>query len=118
MAVAGETTLSIGHAIKGNSNRYASICHAIDTSSGSRVLRAGTMPISSSEYARRPLLPRPISMSVTRSPRPSADLLARSLLPAAIVRRLDRHLHVVRMTFRQAGGRDLDEPGFLQIADG
>jgi hypothetical protein len=29
------------------------------------VRRAGTMPISSSEYARRPVLPRPISMSVT-----------------------------------------------------
>ena len=71
IAVAGDTTLSIGEAISGSSNRYASICQAIDTSSGSRVRRAGTIPISSSEYARRPDLPRPISTSVTARCAPS-----------------------------------------------
>ena len=65
IAVCGETTESIGQAISGIWKRYASICQAMLTSSGSRVRRAGTMPISSSEYARRPVLPRPISMSVT-----------------------------------------------------
>src|SRR5215471_5930247 len=65
------------------------------------------MPISSSAYARRPVLPRPISMSVTIY-----------LLPAAVVRRLDRHLHVVRVAFLQASGRDLDESGVLQLGDG
>src|SRR5215831_7847553 len=65
------------------------------------------MPISSSAYARRPVLPRPISMSVTVY-----------LLPAAVVWRLDRHLHVVRVAFRQASGRDLDKPGVLQLGDG
>src|ERR1700742_4814551 len=65
------------------------------------------MPISSSEYARRPVLPRPISMSVT----------VRVLLPAAVVRGLDHHLHVVRVAFLQAGPGDLDEPCLLQLGD-
>ena len=47
-AKAGETTLSIGEATSGISNRYASICQATETSSGSLVRRDGTMPISSS----------------------------------------------------------------------
>ena len=49
MAVAGETTESIGAARTGISNRYASICQATDTSSGSRVRRLGTIAMSSKE---------------------------------------------------------------------
>src|SRR6185312_13872275 len=78
----------MGQATSGTWNRYASICQAIDTSSGSRVRRAGTMPISASEYALRPVLPRPISTSVT------------GFRPC------------------QAGRGDLDEPGLLQVGDG
>src|ERR1700761_64570 len=78
------------------------------TSSGSRVRRAGTIPISSKEYARRPVLPRPISMSVNSGP----------LLPAAVVRGLDDHLHVVRVAFLQPGAGDLDERGVLELLDG
>jgi hypothetical protein len=43
----------------------ASICHAIETSFGSRVRRLGTTAMSSNAYALRPRLPRPISISVT-----------------------------------------------------
>ena len=68
--MAGDTTLSIGHTTSGISNRYASICQAIDTSSGSRVRRDGTIPISSSPYPWRPVFPRPISTCVTVSHQP------------------------------------------------
>src|SRR5271168_3685943 len=78
------------------------------TSSGSRVRRAGTMPISSSEYARRPVLPRPISMSVT----------VLILLSAAVVGCLDGHLHVVRVALLEARPRDLNEPRVLELFDG
>ena len=47
MAVSGEMTLSIGATTNGTSNRYASICQATDTSSGSRVRRLGTTAMSS-----------------------------------------------------------------------
>ena len=49
IAVSGETTESIGAAIIGKSNLYASICHDVETSSGSRVRRLGTIAISSKE---------------------------------------------------------------------
>jgi hypothetical protein len=68
IAVAGLTTLSIGATTSGISNRYASICQATLISSGSRVRRAGTIPISSRAYARRPAFPRPISTSATGDP--------------------------------------------------
>ncbi len=63
MAVAGETTESIGAASTGIAKWYASICQETLTSSGSRVRRLGTTATSSKEYARRPRLPRPISTS-------------------------------------------------------
>ena len=47
MAVRGETTESIGAARNGMSNWYASIDQLIETSSGSRVRRLGTMAMSS-----------------------------------------------------------------------
>src|SRR5579859_3803803 len=93
----------------------------MDTSSGSRVRRAGTMPISPSEYARRPDFPRPISTSVTGAPPPC---LRRSRLrpgPAragAVVRGLDRHRDVVRVALGQAGRGDLDKPRLLKVGDG
>src|SRR5580698_7814256 len=88
------------------------------------------MPISSRAYARLPLLPRPISTTLTLLSRPCApagwpaqlpdrrrpagQLLAS---PAAVVRRLGHHLDVVRVTLHQPGARDLREPGLLQIGD-
>ena len=63
MAVVGETTPSIALATRGSSNRYASISQAIETSSGSRVRRDGAIAMSSKPYARRPVLPIPISTS-------------------------------------------------------
>ena len=63
MAVSGETTESIGAAKNGKSNLYASICQVIETSSGSRVRRDGTIAISSNEYAARARLPGPNSIS-------------------------------------------------------
>jgi hypothetical protein len=53
----------MGAAIKGKSNLYASICQEIETSSGSLVLRDGTIAISSNEYAALARLPGPISIS-------------------------------------------------------
>src|SRR3954453_1449658 len=50
----------------GRSKSNASICQPTETSSGSRVRRLGTTATSSKEYARRPRLPRPISISLTR----------------------------------------------------
>src|ERR1035438_2827733 len=81
------------------------------------------MPISLSEYARRPVLPRPISTSLTRAP-PSRRFLRWSRLgavppcPATVVRRLDGHLDVVRVALGQSGRGDLDKPRVLQIGDG
>jgi len=49
MATAGDTTESMGAATTGNSKRYASICQATLTSSGSRVRREGTIATSSKE---------------------------------------------------------------------
>ena len=46
-AVAGETAASIAAAIIGRPKVYASISHVMLTSSGSRVLRDGTMATSS-----------------------------------------------------------------------
>src|SRR6202020_2158654 len=76
------------------------------TSSGCRVRRDGTMPISSSAYARRPVLPRPISTCVMSGP------------PSHVVRRLADHLYVVRMALGQPGRGDLGEPRLLQVGDG
>jgi hypothetical protein len=47
MALAGETTPSMAEAMSGRSNVQASISHEMSTSSGSRVLREGTMATSS-----------------------------------------------------------------------
>ncbi len=63
ITVAGDIAESIGAATTGISNWYASICQLTDTSSGSRVRRDGTTATSSREYALRPRLPRPISIS-------------------------------------------------------
>jgi hypothetical protein len=49
MAVSGLMTESIGAATTGSSKRYASICQATETSSGSRVRRLGTIAMSSNE---------------------------------------------------------------------
>src|SRR5271167_3744956 len=79
------------------------------------------MPISLSEYARRPVLPRPISTSLMCLPPGGRG--RRSWLgpvaagPATVVRRLDGHLDVVRVALGQAGRGDLDEPGVLQVGD-
>ncbi len=71
--MSGDITESMGAAMTGMSKWYASICQETETSSGSRVRREGTTAMSSKEKARRPRLPRPISISVTarsyRSPR-------------------------------------------------
>jgi hypothetical protein len=45
--VAGLTTASLGLVTSGISNRNASICQAVDTSSTSRVRRLGTSDTSS-----------------------------------------------------------------------
>jgi hypothetical protein len=47
MAVSGLTTASDGLVTSGMSNRKASICHAVETSSTSRVRRDGTIDTSS-----------------------------------------------------------------------
>src|SRR5581483_9810261 len=52
----------------GRSNLYASISHEMSTSSGSRVRRLGTIAMSSNPYARRPVLPIPISTSTLKTP--------------------------------------------------
>ncbi len=70
IAVAGDTTPSIAEASSGISSAWGPSCHERSTSSGSRVRLLGTMAISSRPYARRPRLPRPISIS-TRAPRVS-----------------------------------------------
>ena len=49
IAVSGDITESIGAARIGSSKRYASICQATLTSSGSRVRREGTIAMSSKE---------------------------------------------------------------------
>src|SRR5439155_6883942 len=69
MAVVGETAASIADAIMGSGNVYASISQLMSTSSGSRVLRDGTIATSSSPYALRPVLPMPISYSMRAYPR-------------------------------------------------
>src|SRR5205809_4591810 len=71
MAVAGETAASMAEAASGSWNVKASISQLMSTSSGSRVLRDGTMATSSNAYARLAAFPIPISIST----RPS--LLAR-----------------------------------------
>src|SRR5690606_37475420 len=58
----------MGAARIGSSKWYASICQPTDTSSGSRVRRDGTTATSSKENARRPRLPRPISISLLTGP--------------------------------------------------
>ncbi len=63
-AVAGLTAESIAEANIGISNSHASTSQAMLTSSGSRVRRLGTMAMSSSPQALRPVLPMPMSMSM------------------------------------------------------
>src|SRR3954453_7654473 len=101
----------MGAASSGSSKRYASICQAIETSSGSRVRRLGPIAISSNPYASRPRLPRPVSISLKEFPADGASavgLSARSFSTAGVVRGLDGHLHVVRVALLQPGGRDPD----------
>src|ERR671915_651940 len=62
-AVSGETTPSIAEASSGSSKRYGPSIQLMSMSSGSRVRRDGTIAMSSNPYARRPFLPRPISIS-------------------------------------------------------
>src|SRR5215211_5598709 len=103
MAVAGETTESMGAAIKGNAKVYASIFHCNDTSSSPRVRRDGTMLMSSKANACWARLLRPISNTVPL---------------AGVIRRVDRHLNIVWMRFTEAGRRDLYErAAFLQLGD-
>jgi hypothetical protein len=64
MAVAGETTESIGAARIGMSKEYASIDQVTETSSGSLVRLDGTTAMSSKAYARRARLEAPISVSI------------------------------------------------------
>src|SRR6266540_2850851 len=68
MAVAGETTPSMAEAMRGSSNVQASISQDMSTSSGSRVRREGTMATSSNPYARLPVFPIPISISIHEPP--------------------------------------------------
>src|SRR5580700_1080549 len=75
------------------------------------------MPISSSAYARRPLLPRPISTTVTSYPPRPRKPVPGSVPPAAVVGRLGHHLNVVRMALDQPCPGDLREPGLLEIGD-
>src|SRR5829696_5045219 len=110
---------SEGWATRGRSKRNASICHAIETSSTSLVRREGTTATSSRWYARRAFFPMPIS-TMSRTKR----ILSRRLsdgfaLSAVVVRRLDRHLDVVRVALLEPGRRDLHEPpALVQLGDG
>src|SRR3954471_328726 len=63
IAVCGETTPSIAEAISGSSSRCGPSFQPMSTSCGSRVLRDGTIAMSSNPYACRAFLPRPISIS-------------------------------------------------------
>ena len=63
-AVFGLTTPSIAEASSGSSKRYGPRVQVMSMSSGSRVLREGTIAMSSKPYALRPFLPRPISTSI------------------------------------------------------
>src|SRR5262245_6306683 len=63
IAVAGETTPSIAEARSGSSSRCGPSFQPMSTSCGSRVLRLGTIAMSSKPYACRAFLPRPISTS-------------------------------------------------------
>ena len=48
MANSTDANASVGWLMTGISNRYASSCHAVDTSLDDRVRRDGTMAMSSS----------------------------------------------------------------------
>ena len=62
-------------------------------SSGSRVRREGTIAMSSKPYARRPFLPRPISISIVESSQSAADeKTPRSAGPNGVIRRAARAL--------------------------
>ena len=52
---------------------YASISQVMSTSSGSRVRRLGTIAMSSNPYARRPVLPIPISTSTLHALRSAPE---------------------------------------------
>src|SRR5215475_11008274 len=71
--------------------------------------------------------PYPARYSVTRLTQSPGSLLAISLYPVicyparspgVVVRRLDGHLDVMRVTLLQAGGGDPDHPRGLQVGDG
>src|SRR3954466_1617751 len=63
IAVCGETTPSIAEAISGSSSKCGPSFQPMSTSCGSRVLRDGTIAMSSNPYACRAFLPLPISIS-------------------------------------------------------
>src|SRR5262245_4073885 len=67
----------------------------METSSGSRVRREGTIPISSRAYPLRPVLPRPISTCVMPA-----------ILTAAVIGGFHRHLDVVRVALLEPGRGD------------
>jgi hypothetical protein len=75
MAVAGDTTESMGAAIRGIEKLKASMLHDTETSCGSRVRRLGTMATSSNVYPRRARFERPISISLMVVFSPSTDYL-------------------------------------------
>src|SRR3954467_10445968 len=68
IAVCGETTPSIAEAISGSSSRCGPSFQPMSTSCGSRVLRDGTIAMSSKPYACRAFFPRPISISTDYLP--------------------------------------------------
>src|SRR3712207_2533292 len=113
------------------SNRKASICQAVETSSMSRVRREGTIETSSRSYPRRAKRLRPISTvsrvvtvtapggSESRRSHSRKDPRWTRGSPTAVVRGFDGHLDVVRVALHQAGRGD---PGqlttLLQVGDG
>src|SRR3954463_2701397 len=109
IAVAGLTTASLGLVISGISNRKASICQAVETSSWSRVRRDGTIDTSSRSYPRRAKRFSPIS-TLSRTGIGS---------PTSVVGGFGGHLDVVRVTLGEPGGGDPGElPALLQLGDG
>jgi hypothetical protein len=61
--VEGETTESIGAAIRGVAKEYASMFQSRETSEASRVRRLGATATSSKEYPRRASFDPPIVIS-------------------------------------------------------
>src|SRR5215470_7059625 len=111
---------SEGAATSGRANSCASSCQLIETSLDARVRRVGTRATSSRWYPRWAVLPIPIStMSRTRAPYPAVAQRKRCRRSTGVVvRGLDGHLDVMRVTLLQTGGGDPDHPRGLQVGDG